>query len=195
MGIIAVADTVKESSALAIEKLHSQKINTVILTGDNSATANAIKQQVNADDAISDVLPGDKEKVIEKLQQENNGLVAMVGDGINDAPALYSADVGIAVRSGSDIAIDSADIILMKNDLNSVPETILFGKRVIRNIRQNLFWAFFYNILGIPLAAGVLYPAFGIALSPMVAAAAMSLSSVFVVSNALRLYKNKKHFE
>lgn len=195
LGIIAVADTVKESSALAIEKLHSQKINTVILTGDNSATANAIKQQVNADDAISDVLPGDKEKVIEKLQQENNGLVAMVGDGINDAPALYSADVGIAVRSGSDIAIDSADIILMKNDLNSIPETILFGKRVIRNIRQNLFWAFFYNILGIPLAAGVLYPAFGIVLSPMVAAAAMSLSSVFVVSNALRLYKNKKHSE
>ncbi|PWM45932.1 MAG: copper-translocating P-type ATPase [Clostridiales bacterium] len=191
LGIIAVADTVKETSIPAIKKMHEQKLRVIMLTGDNTVTANAIKKTVGVDEAISDVLPQDKEKVIAKLQAENN-FVAMVGDGINDAPALSRADVGIAVKSGSDIALDSADIVLMKNDLYDIPKTITFGKRVMRNIRQNLFWAFFYNTLGIPIAAGILYPAFGITLSPMLAAAAMSLSSVFVVSNALRLYKNTK---
>ena len=186
LGIIAVADTVKPTSKEAIAKLRKLNIKTIMLTGDNKLTAEAIHRQVGLDEVIAELLPEDKEQIIRKLQEEGHK-VAMVGDGINDAPALARADVGIAIGAGTDIAIESADIVLMKSDLLDVPKAIGLSKAVMKNIKQNLFWAFFYNAIGIPVAAGVLYPHFGILLSPMIAAAAMSCSSVSVVTNALRL--------
>ena len=187
-GIIAVADRIKPTSADAISKLHSMNVKTMMLTGDNRLTAEAIAKEAGVDDVTAEVLPQDKERVVDGLRK--NGIVTFVGDGINDSPALTRADVGIAIGSGADIAIDSADIVLMKNDLGDVPTAIDFSRRTIRNIRQILFWAFFSNTLGIPVAAGVLAP-LGVTLSPMLGAAAMSLSSLFVVTNALRLYKIK----
>lgn len=189
IGLIAVADKIKPGSAEAVAELKSRKIRVVMLTGDNAVTAEAIRAKLGIEKVISGVLPENKEQVVSELKKE--GITAMVGDGINDSPALMSADVGIAVKSGSDIAIDCADTVLMKNDIRDVVTAIDYSKRVIKNIKENLFWAFFYNTVGIPLAAGVLYPAFGILLNPMIASAAMSLSSLFVVTNALRLYKNK----
>ncbi len=191
IGIIAVADVIKGSSPLAIKKLKSMGIKVIMLTGDNKVTANGIGKSLELNDIIAEVLPQDKESVISELKKTGRK-VAMVGDGINDAPALVSADVGIAISNGTDVAIESADIILMKNDLLDVVTAIRLSKSVIRNIKENLFWAFFYNILGIPLAAGVYYNAFGWKLNPMFGAAAMSLSSVFVVTNALRLRFFKK---
>lgn len=192
IGIIAVADTIKSTSKQAIEELHKMQIEVVMLTGDNQKTANAIKEQIGIDKMISDVMPQDKEREIRNLQVNNK--VTMIGDGINDAPALKRADVGIAIGSGTDIAIESADIVLMKDDLLDGVSAIQLSKAVIKNIKQNLFWAFFYNVLGIPLAAGCFYKVFGIKLSPMFGAAAMSMSSVFVVSNALRLKFFKPSF-
>ena len=186
LGIIAAADVLKQDSVDAVAAMHQLNLSVVMLTGDNQNTANTIASDAGIDHVISDVLPGDKSEQIRKLQDQGR-TVLMVGDGINDAPALVTADVGMAIGAGTDIAIDSADIVLMNNSLLGVSNAISLSKATIRNIRQNLFWAFFYNILGIPIAAGVLFPAFGIQLSPMVGAAAMSLSSFFVVSNALRL--------
>lgn len=184
--IIGVADTIKETSRSAIEEFHRMKIDVVMLTGDNKRTAEAVKRQLNVNQVIAEVLPEDKEKEIRRLKEEGRK-VAMIGDGINDAPALAAADVGIAIGVGTDVAIDSADIILMKSRLTDAITAIRLSRSVIRNIKQNLFWAFFYNVIGIPLAAGVWYPVFGIRLNPMFGAAAMSLSSLFVVLNALRL--------
>ncbi len=186
LGIIAVADTVKPTSAEAIAKLKKQNIHVIMLTGDNKITAEAIRRQVGVDEVIAELLPEDKERTVRHLQERGHK-IAMVGDGINDAPALARADVGIAIGAGTDIAIESADIVLMKSDLVDVSKAIALSKAVMSNIKQNLFWAFFYNAIGIPVAAGVLYPEFGILLSPMLAAAAMSFSSVSVVTNALRL--------
>ncbi len=186
LGAIAAADVLKEDSAEAIKLLQLQHLDVVMLTGDNRKTAEAIGNLAGITHIIADVLPGDKAGAIAKLQQQGHK-VLMVGDGINDAPALVTADVGMAIGSGTDIAVESADIVLMNGSLTSVSQAISLSKATIRNIKENLFWAFFYNCLGIPVAAGVLYPAFGIQLSPMIGAAAMSLSSVFVVSNALRL--------
>ena len=185
-GIIGVADVVKPTSAKAIQELKKLGIQVIMLTGDNARTAKAIQKQLDIDTVIAEVLPQDKEREISRLQEEGK-TVAMVGDGLNDAPALARADVGIAIGAGTDVAIESADIVLMKNDLQDVATAIELSKAVIRNIKENLFWAFFYNVCGIPLAAGVLYPVFRLKLSPMFGAAAMSLSSLFVVSNALRL--------
>lgn len=185
-GIVAVADSLRESSLRAVQRFHSLGLRVVMLTGDNKATAEAIRKQAGIEEAVSDVLPAGKEAVIRRLQSENRK-VAMVGDGINDAPALTRADIGIAIGAGTDIAIDSADVVLMKNSLEDVCTAIELSKAVIRNIRMNLFWAFFYNVLGIPIAAGVLWPLLAIKLSPMLGSAAMSLSSVCVVTNALRL--------
>ncbi len=190
IGIIAVADTIKETSAEAISTLKSMSIETVMLTGDNKITAENIGKKVNVDTIIAEVLPADKERIVREYQ-ESGKKVAMVGDGINDAPALVRADVGIAIGAGTDIAIESADIILMKSDLLSLVTAVKLSYSVIRNIKQNLFWAFFYNILGIPLAAGLLYIPFGLTLTPMFGAAAMSMSSLFVVTNALRLKRFK----
>ena len=185
-GIIAVADRIKDTSRSAIRQLQNMKLNIVMLTGDNRLTAEALGKELGISEIISQVLPAEKEACIRKLQDRGRK-VAMVGDGINDAPALIRADVGIAVGAGTDIAIDSADIVLMKDSLEDIVTAVKLSKAVIRNIHMNLFWAFFYNILGIPLAAGVLYPAFGLLLSPMIGSAAMSISSVSVVVNALRL--------
>lgn len=195
LGMIAVADTIKQTSRQAIEELKMMGINVVMLTGDNKKTAEAIKRQLPLDRVIAEVLPQDKEKEI-RLIQEQGKKVAMVGDGINDAPALARADVGIAIGAGTDIAIESADIVLMKSDLLDVVTAIQLSKSVIRNIKMNLFWAFFYNTIGIPLAAGVFYSVLEWKLNPMFAAAAMSLSSVCVVLNALRLklFKPKFHY-
>ena len=184
--IIGVADVVKESSKEAIEKLHEMNIKTVMLTGDNEKTAEAIAKNVGIDTVVSDVLPEEKAKAIENLQKEGK-FVAMVGDGINDAPALAKADIGIAIGNGTDIAIESADVVLMRNSILDVPKAIRLSRETIKNIKQNLFWAFGYNTIGIPIAAGVLYIFGGPLLNPMIGAAAMSLSSVSVVSNALRL--------
>ncbi len=185
IGIIAVADVIKEDSPEAINELKNMGIRVVMLTGDNQNTADAIGRRAGVDEVIAGVLPDGKEKVVRELQK--NGRVAMVGDGINDSPALTRADVGIAIGTGTDIAVDSADIVLINSKLSDVPAAIRLSRATIRNIRQNLFWAFIYNIIGIPLAVGILYPIFGLLLNPMFGAAAMSLSSFCVVSNALRL--------
>lgn len=192
LGIVAVADVVKPTSKEAVQKFRNYGIHVIMLTGDNEVTAQAIKEQVGIDEVIAGVLPTQKEEKISALKQAGHK-VAMIGDGVNDAPALASADVGIAIGAGTDVAIESADIVLMKNDLLDVVGAVKLSKAVIRNIKENLFWAFFYNSIGIPLAAGVLYPLFQIKLNPMFGAAAMSLSSVCVVSNALRLRWVKLH--
>ena len=185
LGVIAVADVIKEDSPQAIKELQNMGIHVVMLTGDNERTAKAIGQQAGVDEVIAGVLPEGKEQVIRKLKEK--GKVAMVGDGINDAPALTRADMGIAIGAGTDVAIDAADVVLMKSRLSDVPAAIRMSRATLRNIHEHLFWAFFYNIIGIPLAAGVWYPLFGWKLNPMFGAAAMSLSSFCVVSNALRL--------
>ena len=185
LGVIAVADVIKEDSPQAIKELQNMGIHVVMLTGDNERTAKAIGQQAGVDEVIAGVLPEGKEQVIRKLKEK--GKVAMVGDGINDAPALTRADMGIAIGAGTDVAIDAADVVLMKSRLSDVPAAIRMSRATLRNIHENLFWAFFYNIIGIPLAAGVWYPLFGWKLNPMFGALAMSLSSFCVVSNALRL--------
>ena len=190
LGIIAVADVVKPHSRDAIEQLRRMGKKVVLLTGDNQRTANAIAANLGIDQVIAQVLPADKAAKVEALRREGR-TVAMVGDGINDAPALATADVGMAIGAGTDVAIESADIVLMKSSLQEIPTAIALSAAVIRNIRQNLFWAFFYNSIGIPVAAGILYPALHLTLNPMLAAAAMSMSSVCVVSNALRLRRWK----
>ena len=186
LGCVAVADVVKPDSAKAIAALRRMGRRVVLLTGDNQRTANAIARQIGVDQVIAQVLPQDKAKCVARLQQQSQR-VAMVGDGVNDAPALAQADVGLAIGAGTDIAIESADVVLMKSSLLDIPAAMDLSRAVLRNIKQNLFWAFFYNSIGIPVAAGVLYPALHLTLNPMLAAAAMSLSSVCVVSNALRL--------
>ena len=186
LGVVAVADVVKPDSAAAIAALRRGGCEVVLLTGDNQRTAEAIARQVGVDRVIAQVLPQDKARCIQELQREGR-LVAMVGDGVNDAPALVTADVGLAIGAGTDVAIESADVVLMRSSLMDIVDAAALSRAALRNIRQNLFWAFFYNAIGIPVAAGVLYPAFQITLNPMIAAAAMSLSSVCVVSNALRL--------
>lgn len=185
-GIVAVADMIKETSFKAIHDLRNLGVDVIMLTGDNETTANAIASQLEITSTIAEVLPQDKEYQVSRLQDQGKK-VAMIGDGINDAPALMKADVGVAISSGTDIAMESADIVLMKNDLQDAVTALQLSKAVIKNIKQNLFWAFFYNVIGIPIACGLLYPMFQIQLDPMYGAAAMSFSSVFVVSNALRL--------
>ena len=191
IGIIAVADVIKEDSSQAVRELHGMGIRVVMLTGDNERTAKAIGHQAGVDEVIAGVLPEGKESVIRNLKKK--GKVAMVGDGINDAPALTRADMGIAIGAGTDIAIDAADVVLMKSRLSDVPAAIRLSRATLRNIHENLFWAFFYNVIGIPLAAGVWIPLFGWKLNPMFGAAAMSLSSFCVVTNALRLNLFKMH--
>ena len=191
IGIIAVADVIKEDSPQAIRELQNMGIRVVMLTGDNERTARAIGAQAGVDDVIAGVLPDGKESVIHSLKEQ--GKVAMVGDGINDAPALTRADTGIAIGAGTDIAIDAADVVLMKSRLSDVPAAIRLSRATLKNIHENLFWAFFYNVIGIPLAAGVWIPIFGWTLNPMFGAAAMSLSSFCVVTNALRLNLFKIH--
>ncbi len=186
VGAVAVADTIRATSREAVRLLRAAGVKVVMLTGDNKATAEAVRQSVGIDEAIAEVLPTDKEARVRALM-EGGRKVAMVGDGINDAPALTRADIGIAIGAGTDIAIESADVVLMKDSLMDVVTAMELSRKVVKNIHMNLFWAFFYNVLGIPVAAGALYPAFGIQLSPMIGSAAMSLSSVSVVLNALRL--------
>lgn len=186
IGILAVADVVKPTSRQAVQQLKELGIEVVMLTGDNKRTAEAIRKKLDIDTVIAEVMPQDKEREIARLQEQGK-TVAMIGDGVNDAPALARADVGMAIGAGTDVAIESADVVLMKNDLLDAVTAIRLSKAVIRNIKQNLFWAFFYNALGIPVAAGVFYTAFGWKLNPMLGAAAMSMSSIFVVTNALRL--------
>jgi len=188
LGIISVSDIIKEDSRTIIEKLKRQNIKIIMATGDNIKVAQSVKNEVGVDEMFSEVLPQDKEKIVKKLQDEGKK-VLMVGDGINDAPALISADLGVAIGNGTDIAIESADVILINNSLEGIVKLLNLSKAVIKNIKLNLFWAFFYNSLGIPIAAGVFYNVWGLKLSPMIAAFAMSLSSVCVVTNALRLYK------
>ena len=182
LGIIAVADVIKEDSLSAIKEMQGMGLRVVMLTGDNERTAKAIGDQVGVDEVIAGVLPDGKEAVVRRLQQY--GKVAMVGDGINDAPALTRADMGIAIGAGTDVAIDAADVVLMQSRLRDVPAAIRLSRATLRNIHENLFWAFFYNVIGIPLAAGVWIPLFGWELNPMFGAAAMSLSSFCVVTNA-----------
>jgi Cu+-exporting ATPase len=188
--LMAAADTVKKSSREAITKLKSMGIDVYMITGDNKNTANVIASEVGIDHVLSDVLPGEKAGEVKRLQ-ESGRKVAMVGDGINDAPALVQADVGMAIGTGTDVAVESADVVLMRGDLNEVPAAIALGRATIRNIKQNLFWAFVYNLLGIPFAAGIVYLFGGPLLSPIFAGAAMAFSSVSVVSNALRLRRKK----
>ena len=186
LGTIAAADVLKPDSQMAVQAMQELNLDVVMLTGDNEVTAKAIAAKAGIRHVISDVLPTDKAGAVQRLQQQGHR-VLMVGDGINDAPALVTADVGMAIGAGTDIAMESADVVLMNSTLSSVSGAIELSKATIRNIRQNLFWAFFYNTLGIPLAAGALFIPFGLTLSPMIGAAAMSMSSVFVVTNALRL--------
>lgn len=190
LGIISVADTVKPTSAEAVDAIRKLGVRVCMLTGDNKHTADYIGKQVHVDAVIAEVLPGDKAEVVENLQKQGRK-VMMVGDGINDAPALAQADIGTAIGSGSDIAMESSDIVLMKSDLRDVYGAIRLSKCTIRNIKENLFWAFIFNSLGIPVAAGLLYAFGGPLLNPMIAGLAMSFSSVFVVSNALRLKRLK----
>ena len=185
LGIVALADTLKPTSKAAVDAFHQMGIEVVMLTGDNKRTAQAIAKELDIQ-VIAEVLPQDKEREVRRLQEQGKK-VAMIGDGINDAPALMRADVGVAIGAGTDVAMESADIILMKSDLMDAVTAIELSHATIRNIKENLFWAFFYNALGIPIAAGVLYGIAGLKLNPMIAALAMSFSSVFVVSNALRL--------
>ena len=192
LGAIAVADTLKNDSLDAVRAMHKLGLNVIMLTGDNAVTAKSIADKADISQVISDVMPQDKAQVISDLRSKGHK-VLMVGDGINDAPALVTADIGMAMGSGTDIAMESADIVLMGNSLLSVVNAIGLSKATIRNIKQNLFWAFFYNALGIPVAAGAFYTALGVGLSPMLGAAAMSLSSLFVVTNALRLGKFKSN--
>ena len=191
IGLLAVADAIKEDSPKAIRELKAMGLHVVMLTGDNERTARAIGRQAGVDEVIAGVLPEGKEQVIRSLQKR--GKVAMVGDGINDAPALTRADMGIAIGAGTDIAIDAADVVLMKSRLSDVPAAIRLSRATLRNIHENLFWAFFYNVIGIPLAAGVWIPMFGWQMNPMFGAAAMSLSSFCVVTNALRLNLFRMH--
>ena len=190
LGLIAIADELKETSVKAFERLHRLGIKTAVLSGDNKLCAEYMANRLNADEVYSEVLPEQKAEIVYSLKKKY-GTVLMVGDGINDAPALTAADIGCAVGTGSDIAIDSADIVIIKGDPLDVPKAINLSRLTMRNIKQNLFWAFCYNTVCIPIAAGILYPFGGPLLSPMIAGLAMSLSSVCVVSNALRL-KNKK---
>jgi Cu+-exporting ATPase len=186
VGLLGVADPIKDSAAHAIEQLHAEGIRIVMLTGDNQKTAMAVANHLRLDDVIAEVLPDDKLEVVKRFQTEGH-IVAMAGDGINDAPALAQADVGIAMGTGTDIAMKSADVTLVKGDLRGIVRARVLSRMTMSNIKQNLFFAFVYNSLGVPVAAGVLYPFFGVLLSPMIAAAAMSFSSVSVIANALRL--------
>jgi Cu+-exporting ATPase len=192
--VIAVADPIKSSTPEAIAALHALGLKVAMITGDNRKTAEAIGRQIGIDEVVAEVLPDGKVEVVKRLR-DAYGRIAFVGDGINDAPALAEADIGIAIGTGTDIAIESADVVLMSGDVRGVVNAIALSKATIRNIRQNLFWAFAYNVLLIPVAAGALYPINGTLLSPMVAAAAMALSSVFVVGNALRLRRFKAPIE
>jgi P-type Cu+ transporter len=185
-GIIAVADTVKSTSIQAIRQFHAEGLRVVMLTGDNERTARAIARQIGVDDVIAGVLPAGKVDAIKRLQAEHR-IVAMVGDGVNDAPALAQAEVGITMASGSDVAMEAGDVTLMRSELTGVAVAIALSRGTMQVIRQNLFWAFIFNVIGIPLAAGALYPVFGLLLSPVIASAAMALSSFSVVTNSLRL--------
>ena len=189
IGLVAVADTVKETSKLAVEQLKRLGVAVFMMTGDNERTAKAIAAQVGISNVFAEVMPQEKAEYVKKLQAR--GKVAMVGDGVNDAPALAQADVGIAMGSGTDVAMETGDIVLMRNDLLDVPKAIKLSKMTIKKIKQNMFWALFYNVLGIPIAAGVLFPFTGWLLSPIIAGGAMALSSVSVVTNSL-LLKYKK---
>jgi Cu+-exporting ATPase len=185
-GLISVADPIKKNSIKALQQLHKRGIKVVMLTGDNKITAQAVAQSLGIDQIYADVLPEQKAEVVKKLQQQGH-IVAMAGDGINDAPALAQAHIGIAMGTGTDIAMESAGVTLVKGDLLGISKAHRLSQSTMRNIRQNLFFAFIYNALGVPIAAGLLYPFFGVLLSPMIAAAAMSFSSVSVITNALRL--------
>jgi Cu+-exporting ATPase len=187
-GLLGVADPIKESSREAIQQLHAEDLRIVMLTGDNRTTAEAVAKQLGIDEVIAEVLPEQKGEAVKRLQGEGR-VVAMAGDGINDAPALAAAQVGIAMGTGTDVAMESAGITLVKGDLRGIVRALRLSRAVMRNIRQNLFFAFVYNTLGVPLAAGLLYPFFGLLLSPMIASAAMTFSSVSVILNALRLRK------
>jgi Cu+-exporting ATPase len=189
-GIIGVADTIKENSIKTIQELHKLKIKVIMVTGDNKRTADVIAKRVGIDEVLAEVLPADKALEIKRLQDQGK-IVGMVGDGINDAVALVQADVGIAIGSGTDVAMESADIVLMKSDLSDVVTALKLSKQTIRNIKQNLFWAFIYNMIGIPVAAGLLYAFGGPKLNPMIAGGAMAFSSISVISNALRLKRFK----
>ena len=185
-GIVSVSDPIKETAAEAIEKLHEEDVRIVMLTGDNQVTAKAVADKLGIDDYIAEVMPEDKANAVKRFQEQGK-VVAMAGDGINDAPALAQAQVGIAMGTGTDVAMESARVTLVKGDLRGIVRAVLLSKATMRNIKQNLFFAFIYNGMGVPIAAGVLYPVFGLLLSPMIAAAAMSFSSISVVGNALRL--------
>lgn len=190
VGVIAISDTLKKNAKEVVAKLRSEGVETILLTGDNRKTADFVGNELSVDKVISEVLPTDKANVVKELQQ-NGKIVAMVGDGINDAPALSQANVGLAMATGTDVAIESADITLLAGEINKIPMAIKLSKATIRTVKQNLFWAFIYNVLGIPIASGIIYPLLGIVLNPIFAGMAMAMSSVSVVSNSL-LLKNTK---